>query len=146
MNIYLGGHVLFCFVLGATCIYSVFRFIFLYRPLQSIEQSSSCLQCRRPGFNPWAGKILWRREWQSTPVLLTGEFNFFSRCGGFQVIYFFLSELWQFVSFKVFVHSHHVVKLISVKLFIIFLIILLISVLSIVISFLILVICVFCFS
>ena len=22
------------------------------------------------GFNPWVGKILWRREWQSTPVFL----------------------------------------------------------------------------
>ena len=21
-----------------------------------------CLQCRRPGFNPWVGKIPWRRE------------------------------------------------------------------------------------
>ena len=26
-----------------------------------------CLQCRRPGFNPWVGKIPWRREWQPTP-------------------------------------------------------------------------------
>ena len=26
------------------------------------------LQCRRPGFDPWVGKIPWRRKWQSTPV------------------------------------------------------------------------------
>ena len=32
-----------------------------------------CLRCRRPGFNPWAGTIPWRREWQPTPVLLPGE-------------------------------------------------------------------------
>ena len=25
---------------------------------------SICLQCRRPGFNPWVGKILWKRKWQ----------------------------------------------------------------------------------
>ena len=25
-------------------------------------------------FSPWAGKILWRREWLPTPVLLPGEF------------------------------------------------------------------------
>ena len=31
------------------------------------------LQCRRPGFNPWAGKISWRREWLPTPVFLPGE-------------------------------------------------------------------------
>ena len=24
-------------------------------------------------FDPWIGKILWRRAWQSTPVLLPGE-------------------------------------------------------------------------
>ena len=31
------------------------------------------LQSRRPGFDPWIGKIPWRREWLSTPVLLPGE-------------------------------------------------------------------------
>ena len=25
-------------------------------------------QCRRRGFDPWAGKIPWRRKWQPTPV------------------------------------------------------------------------------
>ena len=30
-------------------------------------------QCRRPGFDPWVGKILWRRARQSTP-----DFFFFS--------------------------------------------------------------------
>ena len=29
--------------------------------------------CRRPGFDPWARKILWRREWLPTPVFLPGE-------------------------------------------------------------------------
>ena len=29
-----------------------------------------CLQCRRRRFDPWVGKIPWRRAWQSTPVLL----------------------------------------------------------------------------
>ena len=26
-------------------------------------------------FDPWVGKIPWRREWQPTPVFLPGEFN-----------------------------------------------------------------------
>ena len=30
-------------------------------------------QCRRPGFDPWVGKIPWRRKWQPTPVFLPGE-------------------------------------------------------------------------
>ena len=34
-----------------------------------LRQSRLCLQCRKPGFNPWVGKIPWRREWQPTPVL-----------------------------------------------------------------------------
>ena len=32
-------------------------------------------QCGRPGFDPWVGKIPWRREWLPTPVLLPGEFH-----------------------------------------------------------------------
>ena len=31
--------------------------------------------CRRPGFDPWVRKIPWKREWQSTPVFLPGEFH-----------------------------------------------------------------------
>ena len=26
-----------------------------------------------PGFHPWVGKILWRGEWQPSPVFLPGE-------------------------------------------------------------------------
>ena len=33
-----------------------------------------CLQCRRPRFDPWVGKI-WRRDWQPAPVFLPGEFH-----------------------------------------------------------------------
>ena len=28
---------------------------------------------RRPRFNPWVGKIPWRRKWQPTPGFLPGE-------------------------------------------------------------------------
>ena len=35
--------------------------------------SCTCLQCGRPGFNPWVRKILWWRAWQPTPILLPGE-------------------------------------------------------------------------
>ena len=31
------------------------------------------LQCWRPRFGPWVGKIFWRREWLPTPVFLPGE-------------------------------------------------------------------------
>ena len=29
----------------------------------------------RHGFNPWVGKILWRRKWQPTPVFLLEKFH-----------------------------------------------------------------------
>ena len=35
-------------------------------------KESTC-QCRRCGFYPWVGTIPWRRKWQPTPVLLSGE-------------------------------------------------------------------------
>ena len=33
------------------------------------------LQCRRPGFDPWVGKVPWRRERLPTPVFWPGEFH-----------------------------------------------------------------------
>ena len=33
----------------------------------------SRLQCRRRRFNPWVGKIPWRKAGQPTPVVLAGE-------------------------------------------------------------------------
>ena len=39
----------------------------------NLSQWKICLQCRIPGFDPWFGKISWRREWQATPVLLPGK-------------------------------------------------------------------------
>ena len=38
-----------------------------------LRQLRICLQCRRPRFDPWVGKIPWRRRWQSTPVPLPGK-------------------------------------------------------------------------
>ena len=39
------------------------------------DGKSVCLQCGRPGFNPWIRKISWRRKWQPIPVLLPGKFH-----------------------------------------------------------------------
>ena len=33
------------------------------------------LQCRTPGFDPWVGKMPWRRKLLTTPVFLPGEFH-----------------------------------------------------------------------
>ena len=37
------------------------------------EPSCQCRRHKRRGFDPWVGKILWRRAWQPTPVFLLGE-------------------------------------------------------------------------
>ena len=39
------------------------------------KKASQCRRVRRPGFDPWAGKVSWRRKWQPTPVFVPGEFH-----------------------------------------------------------------------
>ena len=34
-----------------------------------------CRKCKRHGFDPWVGKIPWRRKWQLTRVFLPGKFH-----------------------------------------------------------------------
>ena len=38
-----------------------------------LRRESVCLKRGRPGFDPWVGKIPWRRKWQPTPVFLPGK-------------------------------------------------------------------------
>ena len=42
------------------------------------------LQCRRCRFDPWVGRIPWRREWPPTPVFLPGESPWLEELGGIQ--------------------------------------------------------------
>ena len=37
------------------------------------ERTCQCRKHKRYGFDPWVGKILWRRKWQPTPVFLLGK-------------------------------------------------------------------------
>ena len=37
------------------------------------DSEESAGQCRRCRFDPWVGKIPWRRKWLPTPVFLPGE-------------------------------------------------------------------------
>ena len=39
------------------------------------KASAFTIQCGRPTFNPWVGKISWRSEWLPTPVFLPKEFH-----------------------------------------------------------------------
>ena len=42
-----------------------------------------CLQCRRPGFDRWVGKITGRKELLLTPVFWPGEFYGQRSLGGY---------------------------------------------------------------
>ena len=46
-----------------------------------------CLQCGRPEFNPWVGKIPWRKERLPTPVFWPGEFHELQSMGSQRVIH-----------------------------------------------------------
>ena len=46
---------------------------FVYRLLRWPGGKEPTYQCRKCGFNPWVGKILWKREWQCSPVFLLGK-------------------------------------------------------------------------
>ena len=39
------------------------------------ELACQCRRHKRHRFNPWVGKIPWRRAWQPTPVFLPGELH-----------------------------------------------------------------------
>ena len=43
--------------------------------LSSKDPACQCRRHRRRGFNPWVGKIPWRRERLPTPVFRPGEFH-----------------------------------------------------------------------
>ena len=43
------------------------------------QLAKNLLQCRRPVFDPWDGKMPWRRERLPTPVFWPGEFHGLSK-------------------------------------------------------------------
>ena len=55
------------------CIH-IYMFIFICGfPMAQVVRI--CPQCGRPRFDPWVGKIPWRRERLPTPVFWPGEFH-----------------------------------------------------------------------
>ena len=80
-----------CLGVSASCI-SLFCFIFKFLPLtffffffaSLVAQMVKNLQWGRPGFDPWVGKIPWKRAWKPTPVFLPGESPWTEEPGGLQ--------------------------------------------------------------
>ena len=46
---------------------------FYWVPASGKEPTCQCRRRKRLEFDPWVGKIPWRRAWQPTPVCLPGE-------------------------------------------------------------------------
>ena len=65
------------FIHVVACIRNLFLFTAEYgrfpRWLSGKESACQCRRHRRHGFDPWDGKISWRRKWQSTPGFLLGK-------------------------------------------------------------------------
>uniref|UniRef100_A0A8C6DLE2 Uncharacterized protein n=1 Tax=Moschus moschiferus TaxID=68415 RepID=A0A8C6DLE2_MOSMO len=41
--------------------------------MTSLSEYVSCMETQKLRFNPWVGRIPWRRAWQPIPVVLPGE-------------------------------------------------------------------------
>ena len=50
------------------------------------EPACQCRRCKRHGFNPWVGKIPYRRAWQPISVFLPGESHTIEDPAGLQSI------------------------------------------------------------
>ena len=50
------------------------------------EPACQCRRHKRCGFNPWVGKMSWRKARQPTPVFLPGESPWAEKPGGLQSI------------------------------------------------------------
>ena len=49
-------------------------FNYVYFPDGTVgKEPPACRRHKRCRFDPWVGKIPWRRKWQPTPVFLPGE-------------------------------------------------------------------------
>ena len=54
---------------------SIIGFWAIYRASLVTQQAMQEMQWRKCKFDPWVGKMPWRRKWQPTPVFLPGEFH-----------------------------------------------------------------------
>ena len=61
----------------------VLSWSFLSYVASASESACQCRRRKRHGFDPWVGKIPWRRAWQPTPVFLPGESQAQRRLAGY---------------------------------------------------------------
>ena len=54
-------------------------------PGDSVLKNSPANTGARSGFDPWVGKIPWRRKWQPTPVFLPGKSHGWRSLAGYNL-------------------------------------------------------------
>ena len=75
-NVYNRQH--FCINRCCACLYVSMNIENLLEKMSTVQLIffsfwSERVEWRKDGFDPWVGKIPWRREWQPTPVFLPGK-------------------------------------------------------------------------
>ena len=66
---------------------------------------STC-QCRRPRFDPWVGKIPWRRKRQPTPVFLPGKSHGHRSLAGYSPLGHKVSDTTELLRTLTLTHTH----------------------------------------
>ena len=69
----LGVHIFVLYLCVSISVLQIKSSIPFFRLPWRLSGKESTYQCRRHRFNPWVGKILWRRAWQPTPVFMPGK-------------------------------------------------------------------------
>ena len=71
--------------LGLSGYLSIYTYIYLHLETSLVAQMVKRLSTmRETWFDPWVGKIPWRRKWQSTPGLLPGKISWTEEPGRLQ--------------------------------------------------------------
>ena len=56
----------------SSLIHNMQQHLIVFIMLRLTDKEPAC-QCRRRGFDPWVGKIPWRRKWQHSPIFVAGN-------------------------------------------------------------------------
>ena len=62
------GNTIFCSWLNDPILWGASQVVLVVK-----EPACQCRRLKRHQFDPWVGKISWKRKWQPTPVFLPGE-------------------------------------------------------------------------
>ena len=74
------------------------------------KPACQCRRRKRCGFDPWVGKIPWRRAWQPTPVFLPGESHGQRSLVSYKSIELWKSQIWlRRLSMQAHMSSHRVI-------------------------------------